>query len=73
MLRRFTFLLLSLAATTACRGWGRVQTGGAYDLGDRWLLLFNLEERRLGDAAMPSPYVARRSNPYGSLSLAYKF
>jgi outer membrane scaffolding protein for murein synthesis (MipA/OmpV family) len=46
---------------------------GAYDLGDRWLLLFNVEERRLGDAAMPSPYVARRSNPYGSLSLAYKF
>ena len=46
---------------------------GAYDLGDRWLLLFNVEERRLGDAAVPSPYVARRSSPYGSLSLAYKF
>ncbi|HEY8077647.1 MAG TPA: hypothetical protein VIF62_26150, partial [Labilithrix sp.] len=25
----------AMGALTGCRGWGRVQTGGAYDLGDR--------------------------------------
>lgn len=46
---------------------------GGYDLGDRWLLLFNVEQRRLGDAAMPSSHVERRASTYASLSLAYKF
>jgi hypothetical protein len=35
MQRRFLLLMALLAATTGCRGFARVQTGGAYDLGDR--------------------------------------
>ncbi len=32
---RGTLLMMLLVAMTGCRGWGRVQTGGAYDLADR--------------------------------------
>jgi len=46
---------------------------GAYDLSHRWLLLGSVEERRLGGAAMASPFVERRTNPYASLGLAYRF
>lgn len=46
---------------------------GAYDLSHRWFLLGSVEERRLGDAAMSSPFVQRRSSPYASLGLAYRF
>lgn len=46
---------------------------GSYDLSHRWLLLGSVEERRLGDAAMASPFVQRRSSPYASLGLAYRF
>ena len=35
MKRGFLLLFGVLACTTGCRGFGRVQTGGAYDLGDR--------------------------------------
>ena len=46
---------------------------GSYDLSRRWLLLGSVEERRLGDNAMPSPFVERRSSAYASLGLAYRF
>ena len=46
---------------------------GSYDLSRRWLLLGSVEERRLGDHAMASPFVERRSSAYASLGLAYRF
>lgn len=46
---------------------------GSYDLSHRWLLLGSVEERRLGDHAMQSPFVERRSSAYASLGLAYRF
>jgi outer membrane scaffolding protein for murein synthesis (MipA/OmpV family) len=46
---------------------------GSYDLSHRWLLLGSVEQHRLGDGAMPSPVVVRRSNAYASLGLAYRF
>ena len=45
---------------------------GGYTITPKWLVLFSAEERRLGDAAMPSPYVEQRSGFYGSLGLAYR-
>jgi len=47
-------------------------TWGGYAITPKWLFLFSAEQRRLGDAAMPSPFVERRSSPYGSLGLAYR-
>ncbi len=46
---------------------------GGYTLSRRWLLLASAEQHRLGDAALRSPLVERRTNAYGSLSLAYRF
>ena len=46
---------------------------GGYELTPKWLLLGSVEERRLGSAAVPSPYVERRSAFYGSLGVAYRF
>ena len=45
---------------------------GGYTITPKWLLLFSAEQRRLGDAAMASPYVERRSSPYGSVGIAYR-
>lgn len=45
---------------------------GGYTITPKWLFLFSAEERRLGDAAMPSPYVEHRSGFYGSLGIAYR-
>ena len=47
-------------------------TWGGYAITPKWLFLFSAEQRRLGDAAMPSPYVERRAGFYGSLGLAYR-
>ena len=46
---------------------------GSYDLSRRWLLLGSVEERRLGDHAMHSAFVERRSSAFASLGLAYRF
>ena len=45
---------------------------GGYTITPKWLVLFSAEGRRLGDVAMPSPFVERRSGFYGSLGLAYR-
>ena len=45
---------------------------GGYAITPKWLLLFSAEQRRLGDAAMSSPFVERRASPYGSLGFAYR-
>ena len=46
---------------------------GSYDLSRRWLLLGSVEERRLGDSAMSSRFVERRSSAYASFGVAYRF
>ena len=51
---------------TALGAWG------GYAITPKWLFLFSAEQRRLGDAAVSSPFVERRSSPYGSLGLAYR-
>ncbi len=45
---------------------------GGYTITPNWLLLFSAETRRLGDTALPSPYVEQRSGFYGSLGIAYR-
>lgn len=45
---------------------------GGYTITPKWLLLVSAEQRRLGDAAMASPFVERRSGFYGSLGIAYR-
>jgi MipA family protein len=46
---------------------------GSYDVSRRWLLLGSVEDRRLGNNALSSPFVTRRSSAYASLGLAYKY
>jgi outer membrane scaffolding protein for murein synthesis (MipA/OmpV family) len=51
-------------------------TGGllwGVDLSRNWIVVGNLEARRLQGDAAGSPLVERRSNHYASASLAYKF
>jgi outer membrane scaffolding protein for murein synthesis (MipA/OmpV family) len=46
---------------------------GGYEIAPKWLLLGSVEQRRLGDTVMPSPFVERRSGVYASLGAAYRF
>lgn len=51
-------------------------TGGllwGVDLGAKWILVGNLEARRLHGDASRSPLAERTSNHYASASLAYRF
>jgi outer membrane scaffolding protein for murein synthesis (MipA/OmpV family) len=43
------------------------------DLGREWIVVGNLEARRLQGDAVRSPLAERRSNHYASASLAYRF
>ena len=46
---------------------------GGYDLTDRWLLVANIEDRRLSDEAMQSPFVSKRTGTYAYAGFAYRF
>jgi len=46
---------------------------GGYDLTERWLLVANLEGRRLTDEAIKSPFVSRRTGTYAYTGVAYRF
>jgi outer membrane scaffolding protein for murein synthesis (MipA/OmpV family) len=46
---------------------------GGYDLTERWLLVANLEGRRLSDDAMRSPFAERRTGTYAYTGFAYRF
>jgi outer membrane scaffolding protein for murein synthesis (MipA/OmpV family) len=51
-------------------------TGGLLwevDLSQRWIVVGNLETRRLQGAAAGSPLVERPTSHYASASLAYRF
>ena len=46
---------------------------GGYDLTGRWLLVANVEGRRLSDEAMRSPFAVRRTGTYAYAGVAYRF
>ena len=46
---------------------------GGYDLAERWLLVANVEARRLSDQAMKGSFVARRTGTYAYAGFAYRF
>lgn len=46
---------------------------GGYELSPRWLLVANVEGRRLSDEAMRSPFVTRRTGTYAYTGAAYRF
>jgi outer membrane scaffolding protein for murein synthesis (MipA/OmpV family) len=46
---------------------------GGYDLTERWLLVGNLEGRRLSDEAMRGPVATRRTGTYAYVGAAYRF
>ena len=45
----------------------------SYDLAAHWLLVGNLEGRRLQGDAARSPLTERRSNTYATVGVAYQF
>jgi outer membrane scaffolding protein for murein synthesis (MipA/OmpV family) len=45
----------------------------SFDLADHWLLVGNLESRRLHGEAVQSPLTQRRSNYYATVGAAYRF